>query len=356
MHQIVYLCKSLFMGDFSHSMIKASIIGASGYSGAELLRLLSFREDVRVEQVIAGSSVGQRVDALYPALTGIIGLEYEPLEARQRHASDITFVALPSGEAMKVVPQVIQDSPRIIDLSGDFRLSSVETYEEFYNHPHTAPHFLDRAVYGLPELNKARIAGAQLVANPGCYPTGAILALLPALKHELIAPTGIVINSLSGVSGAGRSASVEMSFAEVNENIRAYKIGTHQHIPEIEQVLTQASGEEVSVSFVPHLVPLTRGIYTTIHAHLNIPVSPEEVCALYEQWYEGAPFVRVKRQVPQIKDVAYTNYCDIGVSVEKRTNQLIIVSVIDNLVKGAAGQALQNMNIMFGLPEHLGLR
>ncbi len=337
-------------------MVNAAIIGASGYSGAELLRVLSSHPGVRVRKVTAASSAGKRVDALYPAFAGQCDLAYDELLPAGLDGIDVAFVALPSGEAMKIIPLLKERVGKIIDLGGDFRLRSADLYEEFYRHRHTAPELLSGAVYGLPELNRDSIASAKLVANPGCYPTGAILALLPALKHGIIKPGGIVINSLSGVSGAGRSASVEMSFAEVNENVRAYKIGTHQHIPEIESVLAEASGGAVTVSFVPHLIPITRGIYTTAHAGIALALSTAELLTLYEEFYASHPFVRVTRQVPQILAVARTNYCDVGIAVEARTNQLIVMSVIDNLVKGAAGQAVQNMNLMFGLPETTGLK
>ena len=257
---------------------------------------------------------------------------------------------------MKIIPLLKERVGRIIDLGGDFRLGSAELYEKYYRHGHTAPALLSTAVYGLPELNRDSIAAAKFVANPGCYSTSAILALLPALKHGIIDPAGIVINSLSGVSGAGRSASVDMSFAEINENVRAYKIGTHQHIPEIERVLTEASGATVTVSFVPHLIPITRGIYTTAHAGLAVALTSAELLTMYEEFYAPHPFVRITRQVPQILAVTRTNYCDIGIAIEGRTNQLIVMSIIDNLVKGAAGQAVQNMNLMFGFPEATGLK
>jgi len=256
---------------------------------------------------------------------------------------------------MQIVPQLLGKSRRIIDLGGDFRLRSAGLYKDYYHREHAAVSLLSDAVYGLPELNSAKIRDAQLVANPGCYPTSAILALLPALTHNLIASDGISITSMSGVSGAGRSASVEMSFSEVNENIRAYKIGQHQHLPEIESVLSEATRKQVSVSFVPHLVPMTRGIYTTIHGTLLAPAADEDVHALFADFYRDAPFVRVKNDVPQISHVVRTNYCDLFVKVDLRTHQLIMISVIDNLVKGAAGQAVQNMNIMFHLPQHEGL-
>lgn len=336
-------------------LVKAAIIGASGYAGAELLRILSSRDDVTVNMVTAGSSVGKRVDELYPAFSGSVDLELEPFNADRLDDIDVAFLALPSGVAMNVVPQVLNSVDRIIDLSGDFRLPTASLYEQFYRHTHASPGLLREAVYGLPELHKDRIATARLIANPGCYPTSAILALLPALKHRIVAPEDIVINALSGVSGAGRSASLELSFSEINENIRAYKIGTHQHIPEIQSVLGQATGQNISVCFVPHLVPLNRGIYTTIYVRLQTHLTEAELFEIYQEYYEHTPFVRTKKEIPQIKNVLYTNYCDIGVTIEQRTNRLIIISVIDNLIKGAAGQAVQNMNIMFGLPEEKGL-
>ena len=256
---------------------------------------------------------------------------------------------------MSVVPQIMDRVERVIDLGGDFRLTSTDLYEKFYGRKHTAPDVLGESVYGLPELNKERIADARLIANPGCYPTSAILPLLPLLKAGLVSATGIVINSLSGVSGAGRSASLEMSFAEVNENIRAYKVGTHQHTPEIECILEGATGETIGLSFVPHLVPLTRGIYTTIHAGLRTVCTDEEIHSAYNDFYADAPFVRVRKGIPQIRDVVFTNFCDLSWRIEPRTNQIIIISTIDNLMKGAAGQAIQNMNIMLGLPEETGL-
>jgi N-acetyl-gamma-glutamyl-phosphate reductase len=265
------------------------------------------------------------------------------------------FVSLPSGEGMKAVAALHGRAARIIDLGGDFRLASVPLYEQYYRHTHTASDLLPEAVYGLPELFRDRIAGARLIANPGCYPTSAILALLPALRAGLVEPQGIVINSLSGTSGAGRSSSVDMSFTEVNESVRAYKVGNHQHIPEIESVLSVASGAGVTVSFIPHLLPISRGIYTTVHAKLARPAARPEVEEAYREFYRNAPFVRITAGVPQIAAVARTNYCDIGLSVNDRTGHLVIISTIDNLLKGAAGQAVQNMNIMCGLPETTGL-
>ena len=336
-------------------MITVSILGASGYAGAELVRLFIGRPDISIVALGANSSAGQRFDSLYPSMAGRIDHVLQTLEEASKHPVDCTLVALPSGEGQKVVPQLLAHARRVIDLGGDFRLKDTALYEKYYEHTHHAAETLQEAVYGLPELNKAAIAGARLVANPGCYPTSALLALLPAIHHGIIESKGIAIASMSGISGAGRTSSVDFSFSELNDNIRAYKIGIHQHTPEIESVLQSVSGESVTVSFVPHLVPLTRGIYTTIHARPIRQMNTAEVLVLYKEYYQSAPFVRVSEQIPQIANVAYTNYCDMTVNADGRTEQLVITSTIDNLIKGAAGQAIQNMNIMFGLAETTGL-
>lgn len=331
--------------------MQCGIVGASGYTGGELLRVLARAEGVRVVRVTANASAGKPVDSVHASLRGVYALTLEEFVPERFDGLDCVFVGLPSGEAMRVVPALQGRVGKIIDLGGDFRLADAKLYEAYYGRPHTAPELLGKVVYGLPELHRDQIRPATLVANPGCYPTSAILGLLPALREKLIRPEGIVITSMSGVSGAGRSSSVELSFTEVNESVRAYRVGKHQHLPEIRSVLEGAAGAPVSVSFVPHLVPLTRGIYTTIHADLREPGSTGDMLSAYERYYAGEPFVRVRREIPEIKAVAYTNFCDMTVLADPATNKLIILSVIDNLVKGAAGQAIQNMNIMFGYPE-----
>jgi len=336
-------------------MIHAGIVGASGYGGAEVLRLLLRRNDVAVDAVTAASSAGLHVDALYPSFAGRTPLVLEELDPDRLAGLDVVFISLPSGEGMKAVRRLHGRVGKIIDLGGDFRLQSAALYQQYYKHEHVAPDLLRDAVYGLPELNHDRIVTANLLANPGCYPTGAILGLLPALVAGTVESEGIVVNAMSGTSGAGRSASVDMSFTEINENVRAYKLGVHQHIPEIESVLTEASGKSVRCSFVPHLIPISRGIYSTIHAKLSGSLSQEEALGLYRDYFASSPFVRVSTQTPQITTVSRTNYCDIGLFVQERTGQLIIMAVIDNLIKGAAGQAVQNMNLMFALSESLGL-
>jgi N-acetyl-gamma-glutamyl-phosphate reductase len=337
-------------------MVSVGIVGASGYSGGELLRLLTRSDRVSVKHVTAQTQAGLPVGAVHTDLARVLPLTFEEFDAGTFDGLDCAFVALPSGEAMQIVPALQGKVGRIIDLGGDFRLPDAALYERYYGRPHTVPGLLGTAVYGLPELHRERIRVASLVANPGCYPTSAILGLLPALARGIIRPAGIVINALSGVSGAGRSKSVELSFSEVNENIRAYKIGTHQHIPEIRTVLAGACSQDVSFSFIPHLVPLTRGIYSTIHADPDGACSPQSVQTAYEEYYRSEPFVRVMAGIPEIKNVVHTNFCNIATHIEPHSGKLVILSVIDNLVKGAAGQAIQNFNILFGLPEHHMLR
>ena len=340
----------------TRTIIRAAVIGGSGYSGVEVIRLLSRHAGVSVSAVVAQSSAGQRLDVLYPDLTGISETVLTTLEETDFDGVDVAFVALPSGEGMHVVGKLRSRVGRIIDLGGDLRLKEIGLYERYYGHTHSAPELLQEAVYGLPELNRAAIARAHLVANPGCYPTSVILGLLPAVTAGLLEPEVITISAMSGVSGAGRSARVDLSFVEVNENIRAYAVTVHQHIPEMESILSAVAGSPVRVSFVPHLVPLSRGIYSTIHAVMVPGTTAARVAEAYAEYYRHAPFVRLRTTPPEIRAVTWTNFCDIAPVVEERTGRLIVMSVIDNLVKGAAGQAVQNMNIMFGVPEHSGLR
>ena len=336
-------------------MISAAIVGASGYSGIELIRILSTHPDVQIRNAVAGKSAGEPVESLYPDLAERVHLVLEPLDQERLKGVDVAFLALPSGESMTMAPDMLKTAGRVIDLSGDFRLKSADLYQEFYGRPHTAPDLLGEAVYGLPELNRELISSAGFVSNPGCYPTSALLALLPALSHRVVDPRTIVINSLSGTSGAGRSSSVALSFTEVNENARAYRVGTHQHTPEMESVVAAASGQEVRLTFTPHLIPISRGIFSTITAQLAETASREELLELYRTHYSREPYVRVVEGVPEIRNVRQTNFCDIGLTVEERTGRLLLFSTLDNMVKGAAGQAVQNMNIMFGFPEERSL-
>lgn len=335
---------------------RISIIGASGYSGAELLKILLRHPGIEVTSVFANSSAGKRVDELYPAFRSRTDLAYETYSPERTADSDLVFIALPSGEAMNYVPALFDAGKRIIDLGGDFRLLDTSLYTKYYKHEHAAAEYLPHAVYGLPEWNAHAIASAQLIANPGCYVTSALLPLLPLVKEGLITSTGITISSLSGVSGAGRSSSVDLSFTETNETVKAYKVGVHQHTPEIETVLELFGGTMSTVTFVPHLIPITRGIYSSIFVQPTGPVTSEQVAAAYSKHYSNAPFVRIiGTAVPEIKHVQNSNYCDIGWKTYERNGQIILHSVIDNLVKGAAGQAVQNMNLMFGFEQTTAL-
>jgi N-acetyl-gamma-glutamyl-phosphate reductase len=333
-----------------------SIIGASGYSGAELMKLLLRHPHAEIENVFAHSAAGKRVDEVYPAFRHRTDLVFQEYALDAVRSSDCIFIALPSGEAMRIVPELIDAGLRVIDLGGDFRLKDSVLYQKYYRHPHTAEHYLPGAVYGLPEWNRDAIAGAQLVANPGCYVTSALLPLLPLVKEGIIDPAGIIISSLSGISGAGRQSSVSYSFTETNESVKAYKAGVHQHTPEIETVLRAFSNTDASVTFVPHLIPITRGIYSSMYGRLAKQTDIAAIRALYDSYYASAPFIRVdEAKYPEIKHVQGTNYCDIGFALHEANNQLMVFSVIDNLLKGAAGQAVQNMNIMFGFAETEGL-
>jgi N-acetyl-gamma-glutamyl-phosphate reductase len=338
-------------------MISVSVVGASGYSGLELLKILVRHPAVQLDSLFANTSAGKQLADVAPSFRNTIDKMLEAYAIDKITGSDLIFIALPSGEAMNLVPAMLSAGKRVIDLGGDFRLQDTSQYERYYKRPHSASALLPQAVYGLPEWNYTRIQSASLIANPGCYPTSAILPLAPLLKEGLIESNGIAVSSLSGVSGAGRSASVDMSFAEVNESVRAYKVGIHQHIPEIKSTLESLSNGQVKLSFVPHLLPITRGISTTAYATIKKSLKEETVLAAYEKYYAAAPFVRYSSTaIPEIKNVAYTNFIDIGFRVNQEDGQLIILSAIDNLIKGAAGQAVQNMNIMFGLNETEGLK
>jgi N-acetyl-gamma-glutamyl-phosphate reductase len=338
-------------------MISVSVVGASGYSGIELLKILVRHPGVRIDRIFANSSAGKHLAEVAPFFNKSFDRELELYSVDKIVKSDLIFIALPSGEAMNLVPAMLSAGKRVIDLGGDFRLQDISLYERYYKRTHSAAALLKQSVYGLPEWNSSQIQSASLVANPGCYPTSAILPLAPLLKEGIIDSNGIAVSSLSGVSGAGRSSSLEMSFAEVNESVRAYKVGTHQHIPEIKTALELLSNMQVKLTFVPHLLPITRGIYTSTYAMLKKPVTEQTVLAAYEKYYSAAPFVRYSATaIPEIKNVAHTNFIDMGFRINQEDGQLVVLSAIDNLIKGAAGQAVQNMNIMFGIHETEGLK
>jgi N-acetyl-gamma-glutamyl-phosphate reductase len=339
-------------------MIKVFICGGSGYTGGELLRILSNHPEVFVAGVTSERSAGKSVKDLFPQLHNYANLVYEhlnPIENLKK--ADLFFMALPHGESQRAVDFFFQHGKKVIDLSADYRLRDPGTYEKWYNVRHAFQATLRRAVYGLPEIYRNKIKKAKLIANPGCYPTGAILGLLPALRNTLIDISSIVIDSKSGTSGAGRKADVSVSYCEVNEGFKAYAIGTHRHTPEIEQELSLVSGKEIVVNFTPHLLPVDRGILTTIYAPLIKKMSVHDIVQKYRDAYKKEPFVRVLEYglFPNIKYVRGSNFCDIGLKVNERTNTMIIVTAIDNLVKGASGQAVHNMNIMMGFDEKAGL-
>ena len=345
-----------FRYEGKNNAMKVSIVGASGYSGAELLDILLRHPNVTVEKVFANTSAGKRVDEVYGRFRGRTNLVYETLTEDAVAGADVIFIALPSGEAMHLAPRLATNNRRVIDLGGDFRLKDLDQYRKFYGQENVAGAAVQSAVYGIPEWNRAAIQKACLVANPGCYATSAILAVMPIVKEGLVEEKGIIVSSLSGVSGAGRKATVDYSFTELNESVKAYKVARHQHTPEIEAAVSEVSGRETTITFVPHLIPITRGIYTTICARLRKSVTMDRLSELYAGSYASAPFVRVDAsRIPEIKDVQHTNFCDIGFRLDEANGTLVVLSAIDNLIKGAAGQAVQNMNIMMGFNETEGI-
>lgn len=339
-------------------MLNIAIVGASGYTGLELIRILHRHTEVTVTCLTSEQSAGKRISEVFPTLRGRCDLVLENLEpVRVAEKADIIFTALPHKAAMEVVPTFLKLGKKVIDLSADYRLSDPAVYGAWYE-PHLNPDNLKQAVYGLPELRRAEIKGANLVANPGCYPTSIILGAAPLLKNGLIHPQSIIADSASGVTGAGRSAKVDSLYCEVNEGFKAYGVGgVHRHTPEIEQELSLLAGEELKITFTPHLVPMDRGILSTIYSAPAEEVTTAELVKLYEEFYSGEPFVRVlpKGSLPSTAFVRGSNCCDIAPLVDERTGRVIVVSAIDNLVKGASGQAVQNMNIVSGLPETMGL-
>lgn len=338
-------------------MLKVSIIGATGYTGQELLRLLLRHPKVKLVAVTSRRYKNLPLSSVFPILTNETGLILEELSVeRISDISDLIFVAVPHKAAMEIVPGLLENRKKVIDLSADFRFRDISVYERWYQ-KHTAPDVLKKAVYGLTEIYSEEIKKADLVANPGCYPTGAILALAPLVKDRVVDTEGIIIDSKSGVSGAGRSPDPNILYCEVDEALKAYKVCEHRHTPEIEEHLSLLAGKEIKVTFTPHLVPMSRGILSTIYANLNKNVSTEEVIDQYKRFYAGKRFIRIypTGQLPNVIYVRGSNYVDIGLKVDSRTGKVIMISAIDNLTKGASGQAIQNMNLMCGFEEHLSL-
>ena len=339
-------------------MIPVVICGGSGYTGGELLRILSGHPYIKIVAVTSEKSAGKRVIEIFPHLHKYNALIYEPLNKEKLlNKADIFFLALPHGTSQDIVNFLFINNKRVIDLSADYRLTDPKVYKRWYGIPHKFVSTLKKAVYGLPEIYRGKIKKARLIANPGCYPTGAILGLLPALKNKLIDISSIIIDSKSGTSGGGRKADLAVSYCEVNEGFKAYGIGTHRHTPEIEQELSLLCGKEIKVNFTPHLLPVDRGILTTIYAPMGKKKTAGEVVKIYNETYKKEPFVRILEYgiYPNIKNIRGTNICEIGLKLNERTNTLIVVTAIDNLVKGALGQAVQNMNIMMGINEKTAL-
>ena len=338
--------------------LKVAICGASGYTGIELLRILALHPGVEITAITSEKSAWKKVHELFPFLARYKSLVYEPMDREKLlHKADLFFLALPHGASQEAVHYFFSKGKRVIDLSADYRITDAATYAEWYGLLHNYKDTLKKAVYGLPEIYRKKIQKARLIANPGCYPTSAILGLMPALKSRLIDLSTITIDSKSGTSGAGRKADLGVSFCEVNEGFKAYGIATHRHTPEIEQEISFLAGKKVMVNFTPHLLPVDRGILTTIYARLTKQIETKKVLSLYTKAFASEPFVRVLTEgiFPNIKHVRGTNTCEIGGKVNARTNTLIIVSAIDNLVKGAAGQAVHNMNLMMGFSETQGI-
>ena len=340
-------------------MIKAGIIGSTGYAGAELVRLLLGHKDVEIVWYGSRSYIDKRYSEVYQNMFRLVENVCQDDNMKElADAADVIFTATPQGLCASLVNEDILKKAKIIDLSADFRLKDVKVYEEWYKIEHRAPQYLYEAVYGLCEINREDVKQSRLVANPGCYTTCSILSVYPLLKEGIIDGNTVIVDAKSGTSGAGRGAKVDNLFCEVNESIKAYGVATHRHTPEIEEQLGYAAGYPVTINFTPHLVPMNRGILVTAYASLIKDVSWEDVRAAYEKYYKDEYFIRLlDRDVcPQTKWVEGSNYVDIGFKLDHRTNRIIMMGALDNLVKGAAGQAVQNMNLMFGLDETEGLR
>jgi len=337
--------------------MRVAVAGATGYAGAELVRILIVHPNVELTALTSRKYAGKRFDSVYPSMAGVVDLVCREFNLDDISAeADVVFTALPHKLPMEFVPNLLERGKKVIDLSADFRFRNAETYE-FYYQPHTAKHLLESAVYGLCEIYGDKIRDASLIGNPGCYPTSVILPLVPLLKRGFIDVQSIIVDSKSGVSGAGRSLSLTTHFCEVNESFKAYKVAQHRHSPEMEEVLSREAERPVRITFVPHLIPTTRGMLTTIYADLVEEIHEEELRRCIEDFYSNRPFIRIcpNDRPPDTLYVRGTNYCDIGLKTDPRAKRVILISAIDNLVKGAAGQAVQNMNIMLGLDETAGL-
>lgn len=340
-------------------MIDAAVVGASGYGGGELIRILLRHPQVKLSVIVSETYAGKPLSAALPGLTGISDLKFQAFNNGESLKNcQVVFLAQENGRAMKIVPQLLEYGCKIVDLSADFRFRDIEVYNQWYKMEHACPVENSHAVYGLPELNREAIKDCNVVGNPGCYPTASILALAPLLNARLIDPTDIIIDAKSGVSGAGRANfSLDYHYPEINESVSAYKIaGSHRHTPEIETAVSEISGVKTTVTFTPHLIPMSRGILATCYASTVRNLTQSELVALFTEFYRDSPFVvTLSDSLPATKHTLGSNRCHIGLAYDPRTKRITVVSTIDNLVKGAAGQAVQNMNLMFGFDETAAL-
>ena len=338
-------------------MIRIGIVGASGYTGVELARLLCSCPDVKLKVATSRQYKGKKLADVYPSLAGMVDIVCEDLQMEKlAERADLFFTAVPHQTAMAIVPDLLRVGKKVVDLSADFRIHDAAVYEKWYQ-KHTAQEYLAKAIYGLPELHRQQIAAARLVANPGCYPTSVILGVAPLLQAGVIEPETLIVDSKSGASGAGRLAQTGTLFCEVAEGFKAYKVAAHRHTPEMEQEISALCNKSVAISFTPHLLPMSRGILSTIYATMSKSMTDDEVYELYRNFYKNEPFVRLCEPgaIPATQFVRGSNFCDLGFKSDSRTGRIVVLAAIDNLVKGAAGQAVQNMNLMCGLPETRGL-
>lgn len=338
-------------------MINAGIIGSTGYAGEQLVWILHNHSKVNVKFYSSYSYANTNFSEIYGNYYGVIeDICVDMEEAINKfNEIDVLFIALPQGKSFQITKKALNLGVKVIDLGADFRLNSKNIYENWYGIEHECDELLEKAVYGLTELNREKIKQSNLLANPGCYPTATILALAPILKNNLVDINSIIIDAKSGVSGSGRNANISSLFTECNESIKPYGVAAHRHTPEIEQELGKISGKNIKVSFTPHLIPMNRGILSTCYASLKLDLTTEYIRELYKDFYKNDYFIKVINGIPETRWVRGSNLCHIGVKVDKRTNRIIVMSVIDNLIKGASGQAVQNMNTMFGLEEKTGL-
>lgn len=336
-------------------MIKVGVVGVTGYAGQQLLWLLARHKEVEIEFISSNSYSGMDISEVYGNYKKYFEKKLISQEEVEKNLDkiDVLFLALPHGLSEKITKEAIEKDVKVIDLGADFRLDSSEEYEKWYGVNHNYPELNEEAIYGLPELNREKIKNSRIIASPGCYPTSAILGMAPLLEKKLVRTDNIIIDSKSGVSGAGRGAKVDNLFAEINENFKAYGIFNHRHTPEIEQELGKIARQEVSIVFTPHLIPINRGILSTIYLELNEELSEEQLYEIYKTYYGNEYFVRINEKLPEIKNVKNSNICEIGLRVKGR--KVIVVSTIDNLIKGAGGQGIQSMNIIFGFDEKEGL-